>query len=299
MPAPVKEGEVKDGIDEKLAAAMGAQDALRNQPGDLGNDPPADDPPAVAPPADDPPAEPPADDPPADPPAKEEPGVPAAVQRRIDEVVAERYEERRLREAAERELAALRAAPVKTGPKTIEDYTEEELLYIIEQKPEFAPQAQTELATRRAVVRVERKLQAERQQAETQQRKVILSQEWQTLTERHPDLANAQSELYQLANKHFATMDQGRPGAMRAAVALAKEDLAEKQSGALQREKARLDKARVKGAVTAAAPGGRPPQRSTAPDLKKLEQAALASGNDMGHPAWLAYLKATGPNKEE
>ena len=301
---PVTEGDKVDekkdtGIDEALAKAMRASD----EPDDLGDQPPAD-----APPADEPPKDLASDEPPAtadEPPAVVEPVKPivsdqSGVQRRIDEITAQVYEERRAREAAQRELEALKAqaAPSKAGPKTIEDYTEDELFWIIEQKPEYAAQAQAELATRRAVTRVERKLQTERQQVQVQQRQVALSQESTKLLERYPELKDPNSQLRQLASQKYDQLGFTGPGALTAAVALAREDLSEKTAGTLQREKVRLDKARAKSPISPAAPGGRTLPASTVPDLKKLEQAAVASGNDMSHPAWLAYLKATSPKKE-
>lgn len=223
--------------------------------------------------------------------------VPEAVQRRIDELTAKIYEERRAREAVEAKLAA--QPKEEKAPRTVEECTDAQLQTIIKDYPEFADEARVELATRRSIARMETKLQQEREKERAIQRQNLLSQEWADLTQKHPALNDKNSELYTLANKHYANFDQARPGSMRAAVALAKEDLEEKTSSALQREKSRMEKARQKSAVSAASTTTKSGLRSSAPDMKKLEERAAAAGGDMNHPDWLAFMKATAPKKSK
>ena len=219
---------------------------------------------------------------------------PDAVQARIDELTREKYEMAARLKAMEDKMAT---AP--SGPKTMKDYGEEELRSIAQSNPEYADQIRDELAERKVTRVIETKL---REQSEQQQRTVKAQSagaEWQALSKAHPDLSEPTSDLYQQANRAYVTLfynafgrvptrEDAVPGFATAAVAMAREANSASREAGLKQEKSRVEATRRK---TAASPlGGE--GRGAAPvsdeaELRKLEKAAAASGDDNAWQRWM------------
>ena len=218
----------------------------------------------------------------------------SVMQKRFDELTAEKHELRRELDVLKTQVN--QPKPEKKNPN--DDYTDEQLEQLImkrdEEHPEYAVLAQREL-NRRDYKRELDQRDAKRQQEDsTRSLQAQHQRVREDLAKQYPDLTQDTTELFQLTKQEYLKVPERKrtewPDELTYAVARAKAQLDAKSNGKKSQEATRAAAAAKKGIVPLSGTTRSGAAITSEAQLEKLHQKAQESGVEQD---WTAYLKAS------